>query len=1181
VGTLAAWGVVTRLVPGLSAEQIEGHLAEGLVFKNLIYQTDSITSQLADTELKWQLNGPFFNELLVSKFKLSGVSVTLAATPDDAEPTQPFVLPSALPLPISLVFSDIEIAEFKFFREDQSSPLEITNASLHARVSADEVTVQLVDVSSPLFTLAGTVKTLPSRGYNTESELSWSLNIPGASMARGGLIIDGDQEALNYSLVAQLQSDSYGDLSVESTGSLGSTELVVHGMQIMHAQSPAIIALDGRLAFAERYPNGSFNIHWTKLQWPLIQPAEDVNETNSPAFSKTWVRSQEGQITLSGSLDDYQVGLIASISTPGSLAGNIQLAATGDATSINIDAVDIRALKGVAGGVATLSWHDDLIAEFELEGKHFDPGEIFPQWRGDISFSVSGKQRGEVINLDRLNAKGLLRGKTFNLDAALSHDGTGVAIPRFALTAGGSRLSVKGEIGEKLDLEWRLQSPDLSQLLPDATGQVSSSGTVLGELPWPTIEAKLSATDLKIGSYRVESAKLSASLYPLSQSASSMELDAHELIVSNIAIDALKLTASGTRSLHSAALTMNSQSVSVAMNIAGGWSAGSWQGALNRGEFKPKQLASWKLSQPQKLSFSASEQTVKLGCWLSQDARLCLDGERKNEQITSAIELHQMPFDYLKPLFDSTAEVQGSVGGSANFNYTGAGRWSTDGSFSTSSSAISLSDMDGQPSKMVTKIEPGELSFRGDDQTFSTNFSFPITGGGGASGDLVVTHNSGSIGAATLAGDIALHCPDIKLLAAFSQELQPLAGDLKLDLSLQGTLEALQPKGTIALSDARVNLTTPGLALTGISLVATGDGDGGIDYRGQALSGGGSLKIDGHSALVGLSPRSDLRLTGSDFLVWSTADARVTASPDLNVSITEALIDVTGDITIPTAHITPQELPSGAINVSPDQVVVTSDVGIEQGIIDTALRDIRVQVGLMLGQGVEMEGFGFKGRMEGQLAVIQEPDNPMVASGELKILEGEYRAYGQGLIVDKGLILFAGGAIDNPGLSIRALRRPVPDVVVGVYANGELRNPQVSLFSEPGMSQSDQLSWLVLGRSTENSSRAENDYITQVVLFLGMKGGNILAKNIGQNIGLDAIGFEAGSKEAGASNDVDQAALVLGKYLTPKLYISYGLGLLDALSTVKLRYLMTERWNLITESSAIASGGDISYSFEK
>jgi translocation and assembly module TamB len=100
-------------------------------------------------------------------------------------------------------------------------------------------------------------------------------------------------------------------------------------------------------------------------------------------------------------------------------------------------------------------------------------------------------------------------------------------------------------------------------------------------------------------------------------------------------------------------------------------------------------------------------------------------------------------------------------------------------------------------------------------------------------------------------------------------------------------------------------------------------------------------------------------------------------------------------------------------------------------------------------------------------------------------------------------------------------------------------------------------------------------------LFLGMKGGNILAKNIGQNIGLDAIGFEAGSKEAGASNDVDQAALVLGKYLTPKLYISYGLGLLDALSTVKLRYLMTERWNLITESSAIASGGDISYSFEK
>ncbi|MFT6052453.1 MAG: translocation and assembly module TamB [Halioglobus sp.] len=1180
-GTHAAWGVLTRLVPELSAGQVEGHLGEGLAVKNLVYQTDSIIVELAHADLSWQLNGPLFNELLVSNFKLSGVSVTRMSASKGVEPPQSFMLPNGLPLPISLVFDDIEVTDFQFFSEEQSSPLEITSASLRARVSADEVTVQLIDASSPLFTLAGTAKTLPSRGYQTESDFSWSLSIPGASVARGSLTIGGNQEGLGYSMAAQVQDERYGDLSLEGAGSLGSTELAVHRMEIVHAQSPATIVLDGRLAFAERYPNGSFNIHWTELQWPLIRPAEEANETTKPALSKTWVRSQAGQMTLSGSLNHYSARISASISTPGALTGNIELAATGDATSIDISTVDIRALKGVASGAVILSWGEKLIGEFQLEGKHFDPGEIFPQWRGDISFSVNGKQHGQAIKLDRLNANGLLRGKAFNLDAALSHDGSGTTVPRFVLTAGDSRLNLKGDFGQKLDLQWSLQSPDLSQLLPDATGQIHSSGTASGALSWPTIEAKLSATNFKMGSYRVGSAQLSASIDPLSQSASSVVLEAQALVLSSIAIDAVKLTASGTRSSHTAALTIHSELASLVMDVAGGWSGERWQGALNSGEFKPKRLASWTLTQPQKLFFSADNQTVKLGCWLSQGARLCLDGERKNERITSAIELHHLPFDYLEPLLASTVEVQGSVGGSVNFNSIGSGRWSTDGSFSTSTSTISLTDTDGLSSKNVTKIEPGTLSFRGDDKVFSTDFSFPITDGGGVRGDLTATHNSQSIGATTLTGDIALHVPDIKFLGVFSQELQPLDGELKLDLNLHGTLEALQPKGTIALSDARVNLTTPGLVLTKINLVATGDGNGGIDYRGQALSGGGSLKIDGRSALVGRSPRSDLRITGSDFLVWSTVDARVTTSPDLNVSITEALIDVTGDIDIPMAHITPQELPSGAISVSPDQVIVTPDVDIELDIIETALRDIRVQVDLILGHKVEVEGFGFKGRMEGQLAVKQEPDNPMVASGELKILEGEYRAYGQGLIIDKGLFLFAGGAIDNPGFSIRALRRPVPDIVVGVYANGELRNPQVSLFSEPAMSQSEQLSWLVMGRSTENSSGAENDYITQVALFLGMKGGNILAKNIGQNIGLDTIGFEAGSGEAGTSNDVNQAALVLGKYLTPKLYISYGLGLLDSLSTVKLRYLMTERWNLITESSAIASGGDISYSFEK
>lgn len=84
-----------------------------------------------------------------------------------------------------------------------------------------------------------------------------------------------------------------------------------------------------------------------------------------------------------------------------------------------------------------------------------------------------------------------------------------------------------------------------------------------------------------------------------------------------------------------------------------------------------------------------------------------------------------------------------------------------------------------------------------------------------------------------------------------------------------------------------------------------------------------------------------------------------------------------------------------------------------------------------------------------------------------------------------------------------------------------------------------------------------------------------------KKLGLDTIGIETGTGEAGAESDVNQAALVVGKYLTPRLYISYGVGLLESISTVKLRYRISDRWNFVTESSPIASGGDINYTIER
>src|SRR5690606_29238907 len=122
---------------------------------------------------------------------------------------------------------------------------------------------------------------------------------------------------------------------------------------------------------------------------------------------------------------------------------------------------------------------------------------------------------------------------------------------------------------------------------------------------------------------------------------------------------------------------------------------------------------------------------------------------------------------------------------------------------------------------------------------------------------------------------------------------------------------------------------------------------------------------------------------------------------------------------------------------------------------------------------------------------------------------------------------------------IRAVRRPREGILVGANVRGTLESPTFEPFSEPPMTQQEQLSWLVLGRSLEETPEGEGDALARAALAMGLKGGDFLAKNIGERAGFDQFGIETGSGEAGAPSDPSQAALVVGKYLSPKLYVSY------------------------------------------
>ena len=46
----------------------------------------------------------------------------------------------------------------------------------------------------------------------------------------------------------------------------------------------------------------------------------------------------------------------------------------------------------------------------------------------------------------------------------------------------------------------------------------------------------------------------------------------------------------------------------------------------------------------------------------------------------------------------------------------------------------------------------------------------------------------------------------------------------------------------------------------------------------------------------------------------------------------------------------------------------------------------------------------------------------------------------------------------------------------------------------------------------------------------------------------------------------DDTQVVLGKFLSPKLFVSYGISIVEAINTIKLRYTLNERWSLKAEA---------------
>jgi translocation and assembly module TamB len=301
-------------------------------------------------------------------------------------------------------------------------------------------------------------------------------------------------------------------------------------------------------------------------------------------------------------------------------------------------------------------------------------------------------------------------------------------------------------------------------------------------------------------------------------------------------------------------------------------------------------------------------------------------------------------------------------------------------------------------------------------------------------------------------------------------------------------------------------------------------------------------------------------------LVSDTRDLRAVADPDVVVRYSAGQpINVTGSVGVPTARIDLERLDQG-VSASPD-VVVLDPVDPQRGVATPLDLDLMLQ----LGDDVRLNGFGLDGTLDGSLRVRARPGREMVATGTLEV-GGRYTAYGQKLDITRGRLVWSNTAIADPLLDIRA-EREVADVTAGIDVTGHASNPQAEVWTDPATDQSEALAYLALGRPLSSASADESRQLDAASAALSA-GGSLLASQLGARIGLD----EAGVLESRA---LGGSVFGVGKYLSPKLYVGYGVSLLGTGQVLTLKYLLRKGFDIQIESSTVENRGSVNWRKER
>src|SRR5512138_722564 len=1219
IGTRAALNLAQRVVgEKLHIDSSEGSIAGPLSLAGLRY-TDPVSG--LDVTVKQVRLDPALLELFrmrvhVVEAEVNGLDVVLGESADpspESEPSEPF----SLDAPVDLVVDRFALRDAVIRRAD-AEIVRVDSADFTGSWVDANVAIERLDVKSPdgEIHFAGDVHEAGTYVGNGSGRFQWRV---GQTTYAGTLEANAKEKDAVFDIVlttplratlnvALEQADalpwkfslavpsfdprdelmpdsSLESLAVDLRGEgtlvrgVASGEIVVNGEPLRFER----IAFEHReealnLALQMLVGGGSFGADGVVQLAAEPVAAKLDARWSSITVPEQWsgqVLQTQGTLAFEGSSESYRatgrIGL-----GPTDRMADIEIGVRGSPASVNLERFDIIQTDGRLAASGTVDLDPQIGWSLTASATHFDPGDFATEWPGDLNFHLetSGAiedagPRAEVL-LRELT--GRLRGRAISgradVTLASNKDLSGEA----DLRSGASRLRLQAKHGAGTDAIARIEVPSLDDWVPNAGGSLHATFSALGRWPNLTIDGQARGVDLSFGDMRAESLQLNLDVSNPTEPDGFLELRVRNATAAGLELERLRADASGNKDAHSLALTLEGTPLSTELALEGALLEQGWIGTVEELVLDVKDAARLTLQEPVQIEYLEDATRVSQACFADGDIRLCMDANmRADGSLDARYSLTEVPLALANAVAsaDSTLVFDGTLRGEGDIHRTAEGELSGDARLASTRIEIARMVTDSDSKEVLLSIAELSVDAGLEGDRARATIGARLDDPGSLQGQVAVAGLSQPI--TELDGSLAATLPSIAVIELFAPQLANVQGAVDLRASVAGTLDEPQITGALELADLAAEIPEYGLQLKNGRFVVKPNADRAFDIEGGIESGKGRLDLAGVARLDGPSV---LSINGKQFLAADMPGARVIIEPALEIEHVSDLVRINGEVVIPEASINLQELPGGDVSgarASSDVVIVDAETQQEA---QAQQLPVHANVRVVLGEKVELAGFGLVSNITGQLAVRERPGEPTSGSGEIRV-GGTYQAYGQDLTIQQGSLLFANTPLDNPNLRIEATRT-IGEITAGLRVTGTAKSPILTVFSQPEMGQADALSYLVAGKPLDalGHSECEGDAVQTAARSLGNAAGGLVAKNIGKLFGIDEIGISDNEMIGGS-------AFTIGQYLSPRLFLSYGVGLFEPGEVVTLRYKLTDSLAVQVQNSTEESRAGIQFRVER